>query len=194
MDFPIYELQINEQQQDGAEVSFVALVDAPAIKRNFLAFNEKLKFQVLSESDHVIVGPLMVPDQLIYRSSDKLGEHYVKFSAPTIQSIAIKFAKKGYQNNVNEMHDPAKRVNGVTMFGAFISNSKWGVKPIDAFSDLPDGTWFGMYKIENKAIWDKITAGEFQGFSVEGLFDYVEPVNNEEAMLAQLAAILNKVK
>lgn len=194
MDFPIYELQINEQQQDDAEVSFVALVDAPAIKRNFLAFNEKLKFQVLSESDHVIVGPLMVPDQLIYRSSDKFGEHYVKFSAPTIQSIAIKFAKKGYQNNVNEMHDPAKRVDGVTMFGAFISNSKWGVKPIDAFSDLPDGTWFGMYKVENKAIWDKITAGEFQGFSVEGLFDYVEPVSNEEAMLAQLAAILNKVK
>lgn len=194
MDFPIYELQINEEQKDDAEVSFVALVDNPAIKRNFLAFKENLKFQVLSESDHVIVGPLMVPDQLIYRASDKFGEHYVKFSAQTIEAIAIKFAKKGYQNNVNEMHDPKKKVDGVTMFGAFITNAKWGVKPIDAFSDLPDGTWFGMYKIDNPAIWGKISTGEFQGFSVEGLFDYVEPVNNEEAMLAQLSAILNKIK
>jgi hypothetical protein len=194
MDFPIYELQINEKQQDDAEVSFVALVDSPAIKRNFLAFNELVKFKVLSESDQVLVGPLMIPNQLIYRQSDKFGEHYVKFSAQTIESIAIKFAKKGYQNNVNEMHDPKKKVDGVTMFGAFITNSKWGVKPVEAFSDLPDGTWFGMYKIENAEIWNKVTTGEFQGFSVEGLFDYVEPTSNAEAMLAQLSAILNKVK
>lgn len=191
MDFPIYELIINEDQQDDAEVSYVALVDAPAIKRNFLTFKDQLKFQVLSETDRVIVGPLMVPDQLIYRASDKFGEHYVKFSAETIKAIAIKFAKKGYQNNVNEMHDPKKGVEGVTMFGAFITNQKWGVKPVEAFSDLPDGTWFGMYKVENDEVWDKITTGEFQGFSVEGLFDYVEPQSKDEKMLAQLTAILN---
>ena len=195
MELPIYELQINEKQQDDAEVSFIALVDSPAIKRNFIAFNEKLKFQVLSESDHVIVGPLMIPDQLIYRASDKFGEHYVKFSAKTIETIAVKFAKKGYQNNVNEMHDPSKKVDGVTMFGAFITNSKWGVKPIEAFKDLPDGTWFGMYKIENPNIWEKVASGEFQGFSVEGLFDYVEPnTQDDEAMLSQIMAILNKRK
>lgn len=191
MDFPIYELMINEEQKDDAEVSFVALVDAPAIKRNFLAFKDNLKFQVLSETDHVIVGPLMVPDQLIYRASDKFGEHYVKFSAETIKAIAIKFAKKGYQNNVNEMHDLKKQVEGVTMFGAFITNEKWGVRPIEAFSDLPDGTWFGIYKVENEKVWGKITSGEFQGFSVEGLFDYVKPVNNDEIILAKLSAILN---
>ena len=193
MEFPIYELQINEEQKDDAEVSFVALVDAPAIKRNFLAFKENLKFKVLSESDHVIVGPLMVPNQLIYRASDKFGEHYVKFSAETIKAIAIKFAKKGYQNNVNEMHDLKKQVKGVTMFGAFITNSKWGVKPVEAFSDLPDGTWFGIYKVENEEVWNKIVSGEFQGFSVEGLFDYVEPENKDEAMLAKLSAILNSL-
>ena len=75
MDFPIYELKINEKVQDDAEVSFVALVDAPAIKRDFLSFKEAVKFEVLSEEQHIITGPLMVPDQLIYRNSEKFGEH-----------------------------------------------------------------------------------------------------------------------
>lgn len=190
MDLPIYELKISETVQDEAEVSFIAFVDKPAIKRAFLAFNEHMKFQVLSETDHVIVGPLMVPDQLIYRNSDKFGEHYVKFSADTIMDVAIKFAKKGFQNNVNEMHDPKKVVDGVTMFGAFITNEKWGVKPIQAYSDLPDRTWFGMYKIENEAVWQKIVSGEFQGFSVEGMFDYEKPASQEQEMLQALGKLL----
>lgn len=190
MDLPIYELKISETVQDEAEVSFIAFVDKPAIKRAFLAFNEHMKFQVLSETDHVIVGPLMVPDQLIYRNSDKFGEHYVKFSADTIMDVAIKFAKKGFQNNVNEMHDPKKVVDGVTMFGAFITNEKWGVKPIQAYSDLPDRTWFGMYKIDNEAVWQKIVSGEFQGFSVEGMFDYEKPASQEQEMLQALGKLL----
>ena len=44
MELPIYELKINEKEQDDAEVSFIALVDAPAIKRDFIAFKEDVKF------------------------------------------------------------------------------------------------------------------------------------------------------
>ena len=41
MNLPIYELKINDALQDDAEVSYVALVDAPAIKKDFLAFKEQ---------------------------------------------------------------------------------------------------------------------------------------------------------
>jgi hypothetical protein len=193
MDLPVYELKINDQENDAAEVSYVALVDKPAIKRNFLAFKDIQKFQVVSESEHILVGPLMVPEQLIYRNSETFGEHYVKFSADTIQAIAVKFAKKGYQCNVNEMHDPSKPVQGVTMFGGFITNQKWGVKPVEAFSDLPDGTWFGQFKVDNADAWSKIVDGEFQGFSVEGMFDYEQPVSPEEKALNQLRELLQSV-
>ena len=38
---PIYELKINDSLNDESEVSFVALVDAPAIQRDFLAFKDE---------------------------------------------------------------------------------------------------------------------------------------------------------
>ena len=40
MDFPIYDLLINEDEGSDAEVSFIALVDSPAIKKSFLQFND----------------------------------------------------------------------------------------------------------------------------------------------------------
>ena len=45
---PIYELKINEEVNDSAEVSFVALVDEPAIKKDFVAF----KFVEPSKGEH----------------------------------------------------------------------------------------------------------------------------------------------
>ena len=193
MELPIYELKINDKLQDDAEVSFIALVDQPAIKRDFLAFKEAVKFEVLSEDQHIISGPLMVPDQLIYRQSEKFGEHYVKFSTDTIKQIAIKFSKKGFQNNVNIMHDSKMQVEGLTMFESFISNSERGMKPMSAFADLPDGTWFGSFHVENEDVWKLVKSGSVKGFSVEGMFDYEAPLSSDEQKLWELAKLINSI-
>lgn len=193
MELPIYELKISETEKDAAEVSFIALVDTPAIKRDFLAFKDEVKFEITNEEQHIITGPLMIPDQLIYRKSDKFGEHYVKFSADTIKAIAIKFSKKGYQKNVNLMHDDKMQVDGFTMFESFISNDQRGVKPMAAFADLPNGTWFGSFYVENPEVWDLIKTKMVKGFSVEGLFDYEKPASKDEQLLAELTAIFAKL-
>lgn len=195
MDFPIYELKINDKEQDAAEVSFVALVDAPAIKRDFLAFRGAVKFEVVSEDQRIITGPLMVPEQLIYRNSEKFGKHYVKFSSDTIRQIAIKFHKKGFQRNVNLMHEADMQVEGLTMFESFITDEVRGVKAPAAFSDLPPGTWFGSFYVENQEVWDMVKAGQVKGFSVEGMFDYEAPEEDQyEAALRRLKNILTSIK
>ena len=182
---PIYELKISTSEADDAEVSFVALVDNPAIKRDFLCFkSEKVLFEATDE--HIITGPLMIPEQLIYRNNDKFGEHYVKFSADTIKHIAIKYAKKGYQKNVNLMHDSGSQVEGVTMFESFISDPARGIAPMNAFKDLPAGTWFGSFYVENPAVWDLVKQGKVKGFSVEGMFDYAKPMSSDEQKLMEL--------
>jgi len=191
MDLPIYELKINETITDDAEVSFIAFVDKPAIKRDFLAFKDAIKFEIISEEQRIVTGPLMIPEQLIYRNSQNFGEHYVKFSAQTIQGISIKFAKKGYQKNVNIMHEEGLRADGVTMFESFISNAARGIKPISAFTDLPDGTWFGSFYVENPAVWDLVKTQKVRGFSVEGMFDYEKPASKEDQALSQIAELLN---
>jgi len=153
----------------------------------------KLSFQVVSEDEHIISGPLMIADELIYRNNDKFGEHYVKFSADTIQKIAIKFSKKKYQSNVNLMHDPNQKVQGVTMFESFIVDKKRGILPMKGFEDVSDGSWFGSFYVENEDVWNKVKAGEFKGFSVEGLFDYEEPKTPEELALEKISALLNAI-
>jgi hypothetical protein len=148
-------------------------------------------FAIQSEDLRIITGALMIPQQLIYRNSEGLGEHYVKFTTETIKQIAIKFAKKGYHKNVNLMHEENLQVDGVTMFESFIADSKRGIKPIEMFEDLPDGTWFGSFYVENNEVWELIKEGKVKGFSVEGIFDYDKPKSNDEIKLQELKNLLN---
>lgn len=198
MSLKVYELKISDNLQDEAEVSFIALVDEPAIKKDFLAFKDESqstnqKFSIVSEDEHIISGPLMLSDELIYRNNDRFGEHYVKFSAETIKQIAIKFAKKKYQNNVNLMHDSNMKVQGVTMFESWLVDKKRGIKPMSEYTDVTDGSWFGSFYVENEEVWNGIKEGTFKGFSVEGMFDYDEPLTAEENALKKIEQLLNEL-
>lgn len=152
------------------------------------------KFQIVSEDQRIISGALMIADELIYRNNEVFGEHYVKFSAETIKQIAIKFAKRKYQNNVNLMHDPNQEVDGVTMFESFISDKERGILPMKGFDDVADGSWFGSFYVENDMVWESIKKGEYKGFSVEGLFDYNQPISMEQEALNKIAKLLNEIK
>ena len=160
---------------------------------------ESHQFQVISEEEKIISGPLMLADQLIYRNNEQFGEHYVKFSAETIKAIAIKFSKRKYQQNVNIMHDSNKVVDGVTMFESFIVDKKRGILPMKGFEDVADGSWFGSFYVENPDVWNKIKSGELRGFSVEGLFDYEEPkqtvkqLSVEQETLNYIAELLKDI-
>ena len=194
MELPIYELMINEDMQDDAEVSFIALVDRPAIQKNWNAFKENAKFQIISEDKRIISGPVMLADSPIYRNDNTNGEYYVVFSKDTIFKIAQKFFKKGYQANVNLMHDSNQQVSGVTMFESFISDKDRGIMPMRGFEDAPDGSWFGSFKVEDDAVWEMIKEGKVKGFSVEGVFEYSKAKTKEAQLLDSIKEILLSVK
>jgi len=196
MNLPIYQLEISDDVNDLSEVDFVALVDKPAIERNFLRFKEsRANFVIQSEERRIVSGPLMLADTPIYRN-DENGEYYVMFTKPTIEKIAQKFFKKGYQSNVNLMHDEALAVEGVTMYESFIVDSSRGVMAMKGFEDAPEGSWFGSFKVENESVWNKIKSGEFKGFSVEGIFNYKkekQPMSVEESLWSEICSILEQV-
>jgi hypothetical protein len=192
MDLPIYKLIINSELEDDAEVDFVALVDKPAIERDFLMFNKQMKFEITNEDKRILSGAIMLADMPIYRNNEEFGEHYVMFDADTINQIVQKFFKKGYQANVNEMHNPNKQVEGVTMFESWIVDRAKGKLPMTGFEDAKDGSWFGSYKVENDDVWAKVKAGEFKGFSVEGIFGYSDRVTKDDILVEQIKSILEK--
>lgn len=181
---PVYEMVIDQNPESEVEVSFVALVDKPAIEKNFLAFkSEQLNF--LADPDkQIISGPAMVADTLIYRR-DQNGEYNVFFSADTIKQIALKFFKKDYHKNLNLFHDPNLSIQGVTIFNSFVSDKSMGIQPMEQFKDLPDGTWFISAKVDNSEVWARIKSGEVKGFSVEGIFSYIKKAKTAKHELTE---------
>ena len=196
MNLPIYLLEINEDLMDGSEVDFVALVDKPAIERNFLRFKaDRLNFEIQDEERRIISGPIMLADTPIYRN-DNGQEYFVSFPKDTIYKIVKKMFQKGYTSNVNLMHDPNQVVDGVTMFECWITDESRGIKPMKGFEDAPEGSAFASYSIDNEDVWTKVKSGEFKGFSVEGMFNYKkEPktISAEEKLWSQIAGILDEI-
>jgi len=128
-------------------------------------------FSVVNNEERVVVGPAMIPDMPIYRR-DETGEYYVFFDKKTIETIALKFYAKGFQQSANEMH--TKPVEGITFFMSWIADESKGIPKMKQFEDLPDGTWFLGAKVMNDETWSKVKDGTFKGFSVEGMFDMTE--------------------
>lgn len=194
MELPLYMLEISDDLNDDAEVQFVSLVDRPAIQKNWNAFKNEQKFQIVSEDKHIISGCAMLADTPIFRSDINFGDYYVAFSKETIVKIVQKYFKKGYQNNVNLMHDPNQIETGVTMFESFISDKTRGIQPMKGFEDAPDGSWFVSMLVENDAVWEQVKEGKVKGFSIEGIFNYSPMVSKEQQVMNEIYKILEDVE
>lgn len=195
MDLPIYLLDINEDEQAQTEVNFIALVDRPAIQMNWQSFKEATAKFAVDQEKQIISGPLMVADMPIYRKDEEFGEYYAVFNAPTIEKIAIKYYQKGFQSNVNLMHDGDMIVEGATMFESWIVNRELGKMPMKGYEDVSDGSWFGSFKVTNDKVWGMVKDGLIKGFSVEGLFQY-KPKNqemSEEQILKKIQDLLSQI-
>ena len=168
-------MTINDEDESGVE--YVALVDEPAIETDWFYFNKEVQFKA-DVDRRIITGALMIADLPIYRRDSEMGEFMVVFDAPTIEQIAQKFFRGKKTNNVNEMH--AEPLTGITMFESFIIDKSRGISAPKGFKNIPEGSWFGSYKVENEDVWNNfIKTGDFKGFSVEGLFD-LTPVKMEK--------------
>ena len=194
-ELPIYMLDITDDVEDDSQVDYIALVDKPAIQKNWYAFKEKQAFDIISEDKRIISGAIMLADIPIFRSDATYGDYYVAFTKDTIFKIAQKFFKKGYQNNVNLMHDSGSVVEGLTMFESFITDKSRGIMPMKGFEDVPDGSWFGSFKVDNEEVWQMIKDGKVKGFSVEGLFNYKpKKVMQSASLMYSIKKILSEVK
>lgn len=194
MELPLYMLDISDDLNDDAEVQFVALVDRPAIQKNWNAFKNEQKFQIISEDKRIISGCAMLADTPIFRSDATFGDYYVAFSKDTIVKIVQKYFKKGYQKNVNLMHDPNQIESGVTMFESFISDKTRGIAPMKGFEDAPEGSWFVSMLVENDAVWQQVKEGMINGFSIEGIFNYTPKLSQEEVKMQKIKDILSSIK
>jgi hypothetical protein len=147
-------------------------------------------FRVQNEEKRIVSGPIMVANLPIYRFNEEMGDHYIVFLPETIETIVQRFAKENRNGQANIMHDGVQ-VDGVFLFESFIIDDR---KPTPVgFDKLPNGSWFGSFKVENDEVWQRVKSGEFTGFSVEGLFSYKDTEDvpdKDEELLAKLLNVL----
>ena len=132
---------------------------------------EKTSFAALDEKQ-MLVGPLMTPNKLIKRLDENNEEYYVYFTEDTIRKISYKMMKDKLIDRVNIEHNSADMVDDAYMVESWLVDdpatdkaTKYGFAPTK-------GQWFGIYKIDNKKIWDDyVKSGKVKGFSIEGFFE-----------------------
>lgn len=182
----VFELVIDTDDESG--VTAIALVDQPAIESNWMAFSKQseYKFNIKDEEKRIIEGYFMVADLLIPRIGENGEKFFVKFSAKTIEQIREKQSRLGLNNNFNLMHDPRQIAEGVYMLDNLIIDNERGKVAPKEFEKVPNGSLWGSAKVDNDEIWEQVKAGEFSGFSVEGMFKQLEPVTMDENLINKI--------
>jgi hypothetical protein len=175
-ELPIYDIKLSDDSQG---VGFISLVDEPAIGVDWIKLSSQaqLSFKVDKEKQ-LLYGPFLIPNKLIYRHDEKMGEYYVRFSKEEIEKIASKFNEDLNNKNINFQHSDQK-------VEAFVTQN-WMIegeqdKSRNMGFDLPEGTWFGGVKVKDSLFWtDKVKTDEVKGFSVEILADLELALKNKE--------------
>lgn len=155
---------------DESDVFAISVVDAPAVESDFIALSkdkEVLCFK--DEEKHMLYGCALRTDYPIYRNSEKYGEYYLEFSKESVEKMARRFMKAGYQNNWTEGHN--KEIEGLTVVESWIKTDPYKDKSIALGfgEDCGVGSWFVGCYVDSNDIWEKVKKGEYKGFSVEAL-------------------------
>ena len=197
----LFELAI-EDAADG--MIAVSLVESPAIERDFVFMSKEIQFAEVSSEKMLVAGPLLVPNKKILRLKDDGSKYYVYFTEDGIEQIARKFMKQKLGDSVTLEH--GNKTSGVYLTELWlVEASKTDKSNLYGFT-LPKGTLFGIYKIEDKRIWEKVKDGTFKGFSIEAVLEHrksdvklnlerhIEELNENEVeiLLSQIKALIRK--
>lgn len=196
---PVFEATITS---DDCGITCISLVSDPATDINFVCFEKQereLKFSVENATEHIVSGVIMVADTPIYRRTSDGFEYYIIFSKQTLKEMAEKFLKDGSQGNVNIEHAGGTLIKNVNLLELFCIDREKGINP-SYFSNVPDGSLIGIYKVRNNDVWALIEAGQVVSFSLEGVFDVYDEefkktnnVNKKNNKMSKIKNALRKL-
>lgn len=126
-------------------------------------------WKMSSEEKRILVSPVLIPNQQIYRNSvgsdGKPG--YVYISSETIEQLQQNFFRENYNHNSSIEHK-YPIADGVFVFESWIIVDPNNDKASALGYDLPKGTWMVSMKIENDTIWNEyIKSGKIGGLSMD---------------------------
>lgn len=168
----VIELIIDEERlEDGIDA--ISIVDRPAIRRNFITLSEqeRVKLAALDKERRVLMGAVLVPDEVIPRLDERTGEEYgIYFSEDTVRKASESFLLKSNQSNSTYEHKE-EMLEGTCVVESWIIEDEVHDKSRKYGLNFPVGTWMVAKKIYNEDVWNEyVETGLVKGFSLEGVF------------------------
>lgn len=169
---PVYECKITGLDNTG--IYAISFVDCPANEQNFVALKKAPQIKLnLNRQKQVLTGVVLIPEQMIYRYDQHLGEYYIKFSAADIEKIAQKMMKTGVAlATTTHQHESKLKGNYLTELW-IVKDPKKDKAVALGLGEYPAGTLIASYKIEDPKYWrNEVLTGKVKGFSLEGIFNF----------------------
>lgn len=169
---------------EGEGMDAISLVKYPAVEYNFLKFSKDNKVRLsFDEEKHIITGVVCLADTPIYRYTPGYGDWYCVFEKETIKKMIVEYSKAGLWNRINLEHNDEAFVDGIYLIESYIKDSNRGIVPVE-FADIPEGSWLASFYVANDDLWNILkTTNDFNGFSLQGVFDLVPAEEQKEEVI-----------
>jgi hypothetical protein len=168
--YPLVFLNVDEDLDSKYKMDAIALVDRPATEMDWFAFSSTptYEFASINKDQRMITAPVMLADTPIERYDKRVGKYYSAFTPETIMRMMKRYFIENKQNNINEMHNGARVVEGVYMVESFIVDERNNT----TLFDVKPGSWIATLYVSDEKYWEEnIMSGKFRGISLEGRFD-----------------------
>lgn len=185
------ELFVDDLEDSGIDA--ISLVEYPAIEENFVALSkQRIEMKTMDEDKRLVVGLALVPNKKIYRNNRGF-EYNITFSEQTVRKAAEKYLKSLKIHNTTVEHET--EVGGVFLTESWIVEDTKKDKTALYGLNAPKGSWAVSMRIENDEVWSKVKAGEYLGFSIEGIFTEKEQLSAQDVeKLEAIEALLDEYK
>lgn len=172
---PTYYITINPdfaEEDEFLGISQIAYTSTPAIEVMGLAFNQVKELRFVDDVKGIVAAPALVPDKIMGRYDEEIGDYNVVFSAEDILMMSEQFNRNIKENQFNYNHDSTKVAPSFMLYNWIIEDpstdlslTKYGIQ------GLTKGTWFTVSKFDNLEEFKlEIIEGGKNGLSVEGIF------------------------
>lgn len=197
-ELPLYNATL-ASESDG--IFAVSLVADPAVMTDFIRFGKQEKperkamkydFSVSDGLEHCITGVLLKANVPVYRISPDMGEYLLNFTPEVIKKMAENMTQRGGFATNDIEHDENYFWDKLRLRELYIKDSTKGISPVN-FEDVPDGSLFATYKVQDVDLWEKIEKEEVKGFSIEAWITPVKAETEDEELLSIIRKIEQRI-
>lgn len=172
-----------KKRKKGQGIIKNSIVDDPAIKMGFIKCAAEESVMLCKDSlKKRIYGPIMVPGKAIFRPKDTLPEKAINgditedamvyWSAATIESELIQLMQDSRLYDITLDHGSEKADATLMEIWLVKNENDWIYSNGFTKDILPLGSIIAGYQVQTDNLWSKIEAGEYNGFSIEGIYEY----------------------